>query len=234
MTSSISAPDGRTLPLSLLAIDVDGYSDSLFDAHGIAMPPTIARSVVKRKAEYLHGRLAARRALARFGLGHVQVGIGEQRQPLWPAGIIGSISHNRRYAAAVALDGREHGAIGIDLESVIPADPRDTLWNTVVSPAERSYLQGLSGPVPLEFLLTVVFSAKESFFKAAFPMVGRFFDFDAIVLTAFDSGRRTLAFEVRDYLCPQLIPGAVRLAHYDIIDPDTICTSCNWQPTPLA
>jgi 4'-phosphopantetheinyl transferase EntD len=226
----LPAPNGGVFPLSLLTIDVDGYTDGLFDAYGIAMPPTIARSVAKRRAEYLHGRLAARHALARFGLAHVQVGIGDQRQPLWPEGIIGSISHNRRQAGALALDGRVHGAVGIDLEHLVPADMCDTLWQTVVTPCEQAYLRELSAVQPLESLLTVVFSAKESFFKAAFPMVRRYFDFDAIALTAFDIERRVLEFEVREYLCPQLVPGVTRSAHYDWIAADTVCTLCNWPP----
>ena len=214
--------------ICLLAIPANGFSDLKFEEHGIKLPSSIARSVLKRRAEFFYGRLATSYALAEFGLAQSTIEIGKSRQPLWPSGIIGSITHNERYAAAIALDQRRHRAIGIDLESIIPVGMQDALLSTVISPKELDYLRGLKTSLPLDFLLTLVFSAKESFFKASFPLVGRYFDFDAVALSVLEVGRGTLKLEIREYLCAELVPGDTRLVHYNMIDSTTILTSCEW------
>jgi 4'-phosphopantetheinyl transferase EntD len=218
--------------LYLLPFDVQRFSKARFEAEGILCPPSIAHSVPKRQAEFFHGRMAARYALAHFGQAGATVGTGQSREPLWPEGIIGSISHNQRYAAAIALDARTHGAIGIDLETVIPAQMRDTLLATAVTPGELDYLLRLTSHLPLELLLTIVFSAKESFYKAAFPTVGRIFDFDAVALYSLDLVQRSFSFQVQEHLSAYLAPGTIHPGRYDMIEADIVCTSCNWPPFP--
>jgi 4'-phosphopantetheinyl transferase EntD len=222
--------NGDPVALHVSIIDLDRYRPALFAEQRVAMPDTIGRSVPKRQAEYLHGRLAARNALAPFGLAHFQVGTGPSREPLWPAGIIGSISHNRRLAAAVALDSAMHGAIGIDVESIVDAATRDALQRTALSPCEVAVLERACPTLPLEWLLTVAFSAKESFFKAAFADVGRYFDFDAIALRTFDWLRHELVFEVREALSARWQPGALVRIGYVKLDTDTVCTFAGWGP----
>ncbi len=208
------------------------FDVELFARHGIVAPPEIVRSVRKRQAEFFHGRLAARRALEPLGLGLelAQIGIGQSRQPLWPAGIIGSITHNGRYAAAVALDGARHvnsAGIGIDIETVVAASMQDVLLATAVSGTELDYLRGLATALDLNTLLSLVFSAKESFFKAAFNMVGRYFDFDAIVLVHMDTQQRLMRFRVEQTLCRELAGGAFHEVHFTLVDAETVLTSCH-------
>lgn len=228
MVRALPMHDGGSAPLYLLPIDFHRFSPARFEAEEIACPPEIGRSVAKRQAEFFHGRLAARQALADFGLAGAQVGIGQSRQPVWPQGIIGSISHNGRYAAAVALPARAHGAIGIDLEAVIAPELRATLLDTAVAASELDLLLRLNTGLSPELLLTVVFSAKESFFKAAFPQVGRFFGFDAVALHAFDPVRRSFSLRVQESLSACLAPGTIHCGRFDMIDADTVCTSCHW------
>lgn len=223
---------GGTATLCLLPFRVDRFELSDFAAHGMVCPPVIARSVAKRQAEYLHGRLAARQALSGYGMGHLEVGTGAMREPCWPPGMIGSISHNRDYAAAVALRDTEHGAIGIDIETVVYGDAAQAVANVATDTGELAWLRSQTGTVPLELLLTLVFSAKESFYKAAFPSVRRMFDFNAVRVTALDLPQGTLEFELRAALCPTLLPGMRQRARLYQLDPHTVCTSCDWQLMP--
>lgn len=230
-----AAPTAAVVTLGACAIDVhllalvpDGFSLQRFDEEGIALPENIARSVPARRMEYFYGRLAARNALAPLGLAHVQIGTGTMREPLWPDGVRGSISHNRRFAAAVALPAGDGRAVGLDLETVVGTASRATLISTAVSSAELAYLASLDAPYSFDCLLTLVFSAKESFFKAAFPEVGRYFDFDAVALREFDFGAGSMRFDVREALCAGLGPGASRLIHFVMIDADTVLTCCSW------
>ena len=80
----------------------------------------IARAVEKRRLEYITTRHLARNALARLGFPPVAIGTGGNREPLWPAGVVGSMTHCRGYrAAAVARAG---GVAGV--ASAGSSDPR--------------------------------------------------------------------------------------------------------------
>jgi hypothetical protein len=61
----------------------------------------LRNSVPKRQAEFVAGRICAREALTGWGHDNVVVGIGAHREPIWPQGLLGSITHCADYAAAV-------------------------------------------------------------------------------------------------------------------------------------
>jgi 4'-phosphopantetheinyl transferase EntD len=62
-------------------------------------------AVDSRLREFATGRSCARQALAGLGLAPAPILRGAKREPLWPAGIVGSITHCRGYrAAAVAFN----------------------------------------------------------------------------------------------------------------------------------
>lgn len=113
----------------------------------------------KRKAEHLAGRIAAVHALREFGLKTVP-GIGTQRQPVWPQGLFGSISHS----ASTALAAVSRQPVGIDIEAIFTPQTATELASSIVTHAEKELLanSGLS----IEQALTLAFSAKESAFKA--------------------------------------------------------------------
>ena len=54
-----------------------------------------------RLAEFRHGRACARLALGRIGAGAHDIPVGASREPIWPTGVVGSISHAGTAAAAV-------------------------------------------------------------------------------------------------------------------------------------
>lgn len=113
----------------------------------------------KRKAEHLAGRIAAVHALREFGLKTVP-GIGTQRQPVWPQGLFGSISHSASTALAVV----SRQPVGIDIEAIFTPQTATELASSIVTHAEKELLanSGLS----IEQALTLALSAKESAFKA--------------------------------------------------------------------
>ena len=148
-----------------------------------------------RRHEFALGRTCARRALAEIGLPPAPILPGSHRQPLWPAGVVGSITHCPGYcAAAVAWRGR-FVTVGIDAEihDELPSDVLDL----VALPEERRSLSALSGAgVCWERLL---FSAKESVYKAWFQIAERWMDFQDVLITIDPGSRR---FDAR-----LLIPG---------------------------
>ncbi|WP_084546820.1 4'-phosphopantetheinyl transferase family protein [Glycomyces arizonensis] len=129
-------------------------------------------AVDARRLEFTTGRRCGRLALARLGVPDIAIPSGAHGEPLWPDGIVGSITHCRGYrAAAAARRGRIQG-IGIDAEEHRPLPPE--LVETVLLPEERAHVRRLGAGVHWE---TLIFSAKESLYKAWFPLTGRWLGF---------------------------------------------------------
>lgn len=215
-------------PAMVLTYDVDLFESAAFIRHGIVMPASIERSVRKRQAEFLMGRLAARDALAALGVPDEPIAIGSSRQPLWPARTLGSITHAGRYAAAVAMAADGITGLGIDIERRIAAETRGSIEDTVLDADEQSLLHALSGDTPYELLLTIAFSAKESFFKGCFTTVGSYFDFDAVDLTMLDVTEGTLELVIAQPLAPTLPRGRRFTLRTRFLDADTVLTSFVW------
>jgi 4'-phosphopantetheinyl transferase EntD len=146
--------------------------------------PLVARAVEKRRREFTAGRACARRALARLGWTDVPVLAGPRREPLWPAGVVGAITHCHGYcAAAVARDTDVRG-LGIDAElrEPLPAGVAEL----VCTERERRWAAALAG----DHWGTLVFSAKESVYKAWYPIVERWLDYrDAELTVEAERGR---------------------------------------------
>lgn len=209
--------------VDVIEFDASNFSPAQFQRSGIVCPETVARSVRKRQAEYYFGRLAARMGLSRLAQASAHVGSGPFREPLWPKGITGSITHSERYAAAVVTAEPVVDSVGIDIESIVSPDALQALLTTALSQSETSYLQQITW-LPVNFLVTTVFSAKESFFKAAFPKVREYFDFSAVSLVDFDETKRRLCFRVDQSLGPEFAPGQHVELGFDRIGEDNVLT----------
>jgi 4'-phosphopantetheinyl transferase EntD len=135
--------------------------------------PLVAKAVGKRRAEFTTARTCARIALGRLGLPPGPLLSGPKREPLWPAGVVGSITHCDGYRAAAVARASELAAIGIDAE---PHDllPPGTL-DRVALPAERAHLRELPRGVHWDRLL---FSAKESIYKTWYPLARKWLGFE--------------------------------------------------------
>ena len=215
-------PDAFVLPFDMAEGD-----DVHFARHGIACPPSVARSVPKRRAEYLAGRRAAVAALAEAGAEAVDLAIGLSRAPAWPAGFTGSITHAAGIAAAVVLrDGVLRG-VGIDIERVVAAGAFEAIVRSVVDASERAVLGGLARRFGEPMALTIAFSAKESFYKASAATVGRVFDFSALKIV--DLNKEMIVAETSEPLAASLPAGMRFQLGYSLLGESTVITSCAWR-----
>ena len=148
-----------------------------FARSAITMPASIQRSVAKRQAEFLAGRLCARAALLQLDGTCVAPAIGEDRAPVWPDHISGAITHsNGRAGALVALKSEWQG-LGIDLENLLSTERAQRLAKEILTPDELARM--LAGPAEqIALLVTLTFSVKESLFKALYPLVQKRFYFE--------------------------------------------------------
>ncbi|WP_156894913.1 4'-phosphopantetheinyl transferase family protein [Janthinobacterium sp. 1_2014MBL_MicDiv] len=216
------------LSVFLTRVEQGLFDAAWFASEALDCPPQIAASVPRRQAEFFHGRLCARAALLQHGLSCGDVPIGRSREPLWPPGIIGSITHNQVLAAATVLPLGPYRGAGIDIESVMTAESWRGMIDIVLSDAEIVRMRAMAHAAPFSVLMALVFSAKESFYKAMFSTVKRFLDFNTIVLTDIDTRQRTLSFRIADPLCAQLQGSEHCQIAYAIIDERTVCTAFIW------
>jgi 4'-phosphopantetheinyl transferase EntD len=135
--------------------------------------PLVARAVQKRRSEFTTVRTCARIALAELGVGPVPVLSGPKREPLWPDGIVGSLTHCDGYRAAAVARVTDLASLGID------AEPHDALPEGILArvslPEEQAHLRGLPAGIHWDRLL---FSAKESVYKTWFPLARRWLGFE--------------------------------------------------------
>lgn len=158
----------------------------------------VAGAVEKRRQEFATVRHCARQALGQLGLPPVPLLPGERGAPQWPAGVVGSMTHCQGYRAAALARSAELLAIGID------AEPNDALPEgvprLVLRQEEAQMLAELAAGAPDVHWDRLLFSAKESVYKAWYPLARRWLDFHEASVTIFANGR----FEAR-----LLVPGPV-------------------------
>jgi 4'-phosphopantetheinyl transferase EntD len=134
----------------------------------------IAQAVEPRRREYAAVRSCARICLRRLGYRPVPILPGVGGAPIWPAGVLGSMTHCAGYAAAAVARRPRISAVGIDAEPDAPLP--DGVLELVATPAERDRLTATRPETDGPNWDRLLFSAKEAVYKAWFPLVGDWLD----------------------------------------------------------
>jgi len=137
-----------------------------------------AGMVPKRLTEFTHGRHCARLALRQLGSAAAPIAKGPNREPVWPPGIVGSITHTGGWAAAAVGYSKLFSGVGIDIERDGPLD--EATRKLILRPNEQLTIASEDS--------RLVFSIKEAIYKCIFPTAGRYVDF-AEIEVALDAGR---------------------------------------------
>jgi 4'-phosphopantetheinyl transferase EntD len=127
----------------------------------------VQKAVRKRAEEFAAGRLCARLLLSEFGIRNFAIEVGAHRQPLWPETLVGSITHTTGFCAAVAARKKCLRSVGIDTE--LAGSVKTELWRGICTPSETAWLRSLPQCEQLA-AATLIFSAKEAFYKSQFPL----------------------------------------------------------------
>ncbi|XXZ47843.1 4'-phosphopantetheinyl transferase superfamily protein [Streptomyces cavourensis] len=141
----------------------------------------IATAVPKRRNDFATARACARRAMGRLGLEPVAVLHGKRGMPLWPEGIVGSLTHCEGYRAAALARAGDVLSLGIDAEPHAPLP--DGVAELVVLPSERERFAAAGGEAGDIHWDRLLFSAKESVFKTWYPLTLTELDFEEADLT---------------------------------------------------
>ncbi|MFJ3247064.1 4'-phosphopantetheinyl transferase [Streptomyces sp. NPDC086782] len=197
-------------------VSVEAYGDDGTDLAPLhpEEQAVVAQAVAKRRREFAGVRACARQAMEKLGVPPQPVLPGERGAPRWPDGLTGSMTHCDGYRAAALVRATDLASLGIDAEPHAPL-PEGVL-STIALPAEQRRLAQLDAQHPGVHWDRMLFSAKESVYKAWFPLTGKWLDFeeaDIEVSTAAGPGPRG-GFRAR-----LLVPGPVvdgrRLGHFE-------------------
>jgi 4'-phosphopantetheinyl transferase EntD len=159
----------------------------------------LGRAVDKRRREFTTARACARAGLARLGLPPAPIVPGWRGAPQWPSGIVGSMTHCAGYRASAVAHVQDVLTIGLD------AEPNDRLPEGVLDAIgtadERAELCALGSVASEPCWDRLLFSAKESVYKAWFPLTQRWLGFEEAAI-AIDPAEGTFTARL-------LVPGPV-------------------------
>lgn len=137
----------------------------------------VANAVAKRKNEFARGRACAREALSRLGIRGFALLSGPEREPLWPEGVVGSVTHTEGLCAVAIAEVSRYPGIGIDVEPALPLTPQ--IAERVCRPDEVAGLTRLKGLDPLT-AVRLAFSAKEAAYKCQFRITRKYLGFQEL------------------------------------------------------
>ena len=185
-TSSVFAP-GHALAedaprkvhdwLTSLPITASNKLCPRFDSH---QPQVKQNGKTKREQEFLLGRKCAESQLHALGE-FSNIEVNEDRSPAWPQGFVGSISHSDKWVWASVARVTDLRSIGIDTEIVTDAETENELRTEIATEDEWKIAAATGLNARQQF--SVVFSAKESFYKCWYPTNPRFFGFADATIT---------------------------------------------------
>ncbi|MEV6347496.1 4'-phosphopantetheinyl transferase superfamily protein [Actinoplanes sp. NPDC051851] len=162
------------LPPAVVA--VEAFGDVPGEAPFPGEEDLVARAVEVRRREFITARRCAREALRGFGFPDAPIRPGPQREPQWPSGMSGSITHCAGYRAAAVARTADVPLLGIDAEPHGPLP--EGVADSIVVPGEPEMLDRLAATHPGTHWGRVLFSAKESVYKAWFPLTRRWLGFE--------------------------------------------------------
>ena len=211
------------------AFDKEAFQTELYSSFGIEPLANYEKCVDKRRAEYLAGRYCARRALESIGVIELAVGSNQDRSPIWPTDVVGSITHSNNFAAAAVNFKHVCQGIGIDIEQVF-GEKSAKLKKHICSENEITYLQSLADnptlKLDINMLFTLAFSAKEAFYKALYPIVKVFFYFDSVEITSINPVANHIEFVVTKDIAGKIVQGSTFDCYYQMLDARHLISYC--------
>jgi enterobactin synthetase component D len=147
------------------------------------LPPGISTAFEARRHSFLAGRLCAERCIEELGVQPQGVGRDPSGSPVWPEGVKGSITHTAHVAHAISCSGPSLHGMGIDSEPFVDGEQALAIEQHCCTVRERAVL---ASSEERQRLLTLIFCAKEAFYKAIYAQVRRYVDFLDVELKSVD------------------------------------------------
>ncbi len=172
------------------------FDDLLFAKHQIHCPNELSTSVPKRKCSFFIGRYLAKKIFLALSEPLYCVAIGVHRQPIWPQGWLGSLSHTDNFAMVLLTKDQGKHFVGVDVEHIIQKQEAEEISSSIHSIEEASYL--IDSGITSDLATSLIFSAKESLFKATYPYIKHYFGFECARITSINRQREEMSIELSE------------------------------------
>ena len=156
------------------------------------LPWSTDRVSISRLQEYVAGRFCATQAAKNIGFSLQCIPSAETREPIWPVGVVGSISHSKKIAISCVASSVDFKSLGIDAEELMDATVCKEVEKVIATEEELSLLQEKD----FQLGITILFSAKEALYKALFPLCRSFIDFKEVRLVNLDLVQQKIELEL--------------------------------------
>lgn len=196
---------------------------------GVRLPRDLRDASSERQAEYLAGRYCCKEALRVLSpaLQPSDVRRGEDRAPVWPSGVLGTITHAAGIASVALAPSHLCRGLGIDTELLVSPRTAKELSGLVAGPEELNLLAHRLGLNCDSFAVTLALSAKESVFKCLYPTARTMFEFRDVTIVAADSHQSTLTLSVNVSFGNLIRAGHLINARFTNVR-DRVYTGCIW------
>tara|TARA_B100001094_G_C18194708_1_gene809872 strand:- start:1690 stop:2403 length:714 start_codon:yes stop_codon:yes gene_type:complete len=167
-------------------------------------PPSFMNWHPSKQAEFSAGRQLAEYALKHQGSVITSLTYQEQQAPLWPQGYLGSISH-KSDRCVVCLTSDVKTYLGIDLELWFNEDKAQNIAPRILTTTEHQF----ATQIDLARLCCLIFSAKETLYKALYPKVQQFFGFQDASIVELDLEHQSYQIQILRTLSPEITQGII-------------------------
>ncbi|MEB5972497.1 4'-phosphopantetheinyl transferase family protein [Pantoea dispersa] len=179
--------------LAWCRFDRQQWHAGLYPQWQLPLPFALQQAASKRKIEYLASRWLVRQHLAQLGISDFVLHNAPDRSPCWPAGIRASLSHSHDCVVVAAT--RANLCVGIDVEQVMAEETAQETAELLMNAQERALLEGQ--PLPFAQAATLLFSLKESLYKALWPQLHQPMAFHQAALIALDLPQQRARLQLR-------------------------------------
>jgi len=123
--------------------------------------------------------------------------------PLWPKGIVGSVTHTQSDVCVMVGLSKDYLAIGIDLEPLISSEKSQELSPLVLRESECDLYQQYANLMPFNQFFTRCYSFKEAIYKLLFPQIKTFIDFQEIEVISINHADNTISAHYQSSIANQ-------------------------------
>ena len=177
------------------SVAVTDTRDSMIDSSFLSLNErTYLENVSQnRKNEYIAGRFCAHQSMALANIPPVHIPIGKKGEPIWPSGVVGSITHSRGYAAAAVAKQSDVHSLGLDAEIDEPLSSR--VLRRISNENEQEWVKAAASGL-IQHPGKVLFSAKEATYKAWYPITNKWLGFKEVFIN-FHEERNTFTAHIQ-------------------------------------
>lgn len=212
----------KKIIFTITEIDKIEFTDFYLALKKFGLINEVSKMSYHRGREFIYGRICVRNLLNKLGYENIHVpALNTDRTPKWPFGIIGSISHTNKMIAVYVSSTSYYSVVGIDIEIIMNKQQSNAVMELIFNESEffknrpKSMLHYSN-----ELYSTIVFSAKESIFKAIYQCSGCYFDFKDICLVGFNG---ELNFKIISTINEKWFSDKIINVFFDVFD-ETVLT----------